>query len=233
MKKINVLAISAGLVVLFGVGSTAFAAPTGATIVAEGGVGYALSSGLNGVQASAPAVPGTYPVSPLYTDKMTPGARLALDYYFNNDPLNSWAFGLEGGYNYFLGQKTNASFNTTDGFNDPYTIHGKLKTSMWSSDIDFLVSEDISENASLIYKVGVAYEEMSRKFTANSTTSVGQENRFFANQNDNVSGFGGLLGLAMQYNFTKHFGMRIELDAMKGGKDIGYAQALAGLTCSF
>jgi len=229
VKKISIVAASAGLVVLMGADS-AFASPTGPYIDVMGGAGYVAGSKLDHMEFPEKSGGGNGNAVPWYQSGFDYTGRAAFGYFFNQDPLNSWAFGLEAGYNYF--SPVNSSKTTSfTSLNAPYTVKGTTKTNMWSTDLDFVVSEDISENVSLIYKLGVAYESIERSFTA--TQISGPVDSFNSSEKKDISGFGGLAGIGMQYNFNKNFALRTEIDGMKGGKDIGYAQGLVGLVWSF
>lgn len=229
MKQFGKVAAGAGILVLLGLSSSALASPTGAYVDVMGGGDYLTGSGLSNLGID---VSNGMP-NPQY-DKGGIGytGRAAFGYFFNQDPLNSWAYGVEVGYNYFSPIETNRSdsFRTNIPGAPPVQESGKSKTNAWSTDADFVVSEDISENVSLLYKLGVGYESLTRKFTSPgvplssiSPTSTSTE----------LDGFGLVGGIGMQYAFTKNFALRAELDGMKGGKGIDYGQGLIGLVWSF
>lgn len=237
MKNTFKLTVMAGALVLgFASYQNALAAPVGAYTDLAGGVGYLAGAQLDHMDfpENTDGSFGNQNAVPYYSAKTNFTGRAAFGYFFNKDPLNSWAFGLEGGYDYLSPVNSNGS-ETFNSLGSAYTVNGAVQTSAWATDLDFVISEDISESVSLIYKLGAAYESMTRNFTATQTAQgpYGQPGAFNSTTNSDASGFGGLAGFGIQFNFTPHFGLRTEIDGMKGGNSIGYAQGTAGLVWAF
>jgi len=230
------MVLSAGVLVLgFGSYQAALAAPTGAYVDVAGGASYLAGSQLNNMEfptyTITPGLDANSSAVPYYSTDFNYTGRAAFGYFFNQDPLNSWAYGVEMGYDYFspVNSTGTQSFHS---LYSTYNVSGAVKTSAWASDLDFVISEDVSEHVSLLYKLGVAYESMTRNFTATQLAGA-QAGAFNSTTNSDTSGVGGLAGLGIQFNFSKHVALRTEVDGMKGGNNIGYAQALAGLVFAF
>lgn len=237
MKNTIKVALSAGVLSL-GVMSyqAALAAPVGAYVNVLGGADYLTGSGMSNMNfaASEDQTSGSINYAnptPNYTNsELGYTGRAAAGYFFNTDPLNSWAFGVEAGYNYLSPIKSSTTQNTPV-LTHIYTVNGASTTNAWAADLDFVISEDISEHASLIYKLGAAYEATSQTFT--STTVSPNDGFYNGSSSSSNSGVGIDGGLGLKYAFSKHVAAIAELDGMKGGKNIGYAQGLVGLAFMF
>ena len=158
--------------------------------------------------------------------------RAALGYYFYRDPSNSYAFGLETGYNYFA--PLNATVKNTlniPAVNINESVTTKSKTNAWSSDASIVYLQGLpNPHMSVLFKAGVAYESISTQYTNSVPALPGV---LPATVNTTDSGIGGLVGAGIEYDFTKNVGLRLEMDGMKGKKNIGYAQGLMGLVVNF
>jgi len=82
----------------------------------------------------------------------------------------------------------------------------------------------------LLYKLGVGYESMWQDF---STPGFAGTGIVASNTNTTVSGVGVVAGFGAQYAFNQNVAFHVELDGMKGGENLGYLQALAGLQFIF
>lgn len=234
MKNSIRMTLSAGALVLgLGSFSAALAAPTGAYVNVLGGGDYLTGSkmsSLNYPVSSSSGIALYGNPSPAYDDgAMGYSGRAAFGYFFNQDPLNSWAYGFEAGYNYLSPVKSSASAPLNFG-SVSETGTGSSTTTAFAADLDFIISEDISEHVSLLYKLGMGYENMTQKF---STPGIAETNLTATSSTTTNSGLGVSGGLGMKYAFSQHVALQAELDGMKGGTGIGYAQGLVGLGFMF
>lgn len=212
---------------------SAFAqAPHGVYVNALGGYDYLADSELGTIQTT-----GTF-VQPTVSPNMTEGSagfsgRGALGYYFYSNPVTSWAYGMELGYNYLSPGKNYANLTTTRG-DEPYFISSNAQTDAWAGDLDFIVSKSVSEHISLFGKMGLGYEQKTEKFTAMASGTNGSAtNLYDTNTVKTLGGIGAVGGLGLQYALTQNVALQTELDAMKGSAGFGYAQLLAGLSFAF
>lgn len=232
VKKTNIIAATVGLAVLLATSSSALASPAGAYIDLMGGASYLPGAKLDHMTFPANDQLGNDDAVPSYKNSTAYTTRMAVGYFFNKNPkCCALVFGVEAGYNYFFPVKS-SSEKTFSSVGSQYKVNGVLKSKAWSTDLDFVVSQNLSKNISLIYKAGIAYEKLSRRFTATQASGP-QEHAFDSKTNGDVSGIGGLVGVGMQYSFNQNLALRAEVDGMKGGKDIGYVQGLIGLAWEF
>ncbi len=230
MKNVFRLSVTASVLLLGLAGyQAALASPTGPYTDVLGGADYLAGSQITDLD---------FPVSgssignptPVYSGAYGYTGRAAFGYFFNNDPTQSWAFGLEMGYNYFSPEKSNTSKSILNALGSTSNVEGSSKTNAWAGDLDFVISEDVSQHLSMLYKIGVGYESMDQTFTSSTISGPGD----FSNSTSTTdSGFGLTGGIGMQYAFSKNFAVRAEIDAMKGKKGIGYGQGLVGLVWMF
>lgn len=232
MKK---LALSLSLLAAgVGIQSFALASPTGLGIFLGGGMDYLSAAKLDTTQTVVTTV-GSYLYSPTitYSQGAATGytGRGAVSYYFYRDHSASYSFGLEAGYNYFSPVKS--SVNNALNFPDiavSFPTNTQETTNAWATDLDLVYTQDLFiPHTSLLLKLGAGYESMTSHLTNVVTNLPG----VLDNATINNSGFGVSGGVGVQYNFTKHVGLRLEADGMKGGKNVGYAQGLLGLAFNF
>lgn len=207
-------------------------APQGVYLNALGGYDYLADSEIGTIQTG-----GSFS-NPTVTPNMTEGSagfsgRGALGYYFYSNPVTSWAYGMELGYNYLSPGKNYADL-TTDRGGEPYYISSEAKTNAWAGDLDFIVSKSVSERVSLFGKMGLGYEQKTERFNASAVgTNASPTDLYNTSTVKNLGGIGAVGGLGLQYALTQNVALQTELDAMKGGTGFGYAQLLAGLSFRF
>jgi opacity protein-like surface antigen len=231
MKRLalSLLVLSSGL----GICATTLASPSGAYILIGGGGVYLPNSKLSYTTVTSTPT-GTFDFNGAISQTQEAATdytgRGALGYYFYRDPSKSYSFGLEAGYNYFgpvTSKASNALTVPDTSFSFPVTTNEK--TTAWSSDLEFVFTQDmVIPKTSLIFKLGAGYESLT-----NQITNIISVPALPASQKITTQGVGAAGGIGLQYNFTPHFALRTELDGLKGGKNIGYAQGLAGLVFSF
>ncbi len=230
------LALSLSVVVAgLGIHSLTLASPSGICLFVGGGIDYLSAAKLNSTQINVNQIsPFTYSSSINYSQKSTTAysGRGALSYYFYRDPSKSYSFGVEGGYNYFAPQKSSvANSLNLPAIGISFPVNTTEKTNAWSTDLEAVYSQDLFiPNTTMFLKLGAGYESMTSNIT-NVVTNI--PNALPASSKINNTGFGVAGGFGLQYNFTKVFGIRAEVDGLKGMKNIGYAQGLLGLSFSF
>lgn len=214
--------ISATLILGLAFSQAAFAGPFYVNLL--GGAGYLAGSELSSISSD----PNTFNLTPDYGNGGYDGtARAALGFYFAQH--NAWSYGLEAGYNYFSSVDSNASTLNYDAAINLIPQTASASNSAWSVDLDLVFSQNLTQQWSLIYKLGAAYESMWQQFsTPGYTTSIPA-----ASNNTTSTGAGAVAGFGAQYAFNQNVALHVELDGMKGGENIGYLQALAGLQFIF
>jgi len=213
------LALTLGLVF----SQAAFAGPFYVNLL--GGAGYLAGSELSSISAD----PNTFNLSSDYGSGGYDGtARAALGYFFTQS--NAWSYGLEAGYNYFSSISSNASTQNYDAIGNLITQTASADNSAWAVDLDLIFSQQLTQQWSLLYKLGVGYESMWQDF---STPGFAGTGIVASNTNTTVSGVGVVAGFGAQYAFNQNVAFHVELDGMKGGENLGYLQALAGLQFIF
>lgn len=200
---------------------------------ALGGLGYLSGSKLSSMQMIDTDNPGNPQITPsMNKGSLDSSGRAALGYNFYANPLTSWAYGVELGYNY-LSPATSALQGVYNP-GEPYDVNANAKTNAWSSDLVFVANKGISKNVSLFGKLGMAYEDKNQSITSTiqgqgSSSASGLK----VNNTQAANGVGGVAGFGAQYALSKNIALQTEFDVMKGGSGIGYAQVLAGLSFSF
>ncbi len=220
-------------IALFGSGYS-LAAPTGPYILIGGGEAYIDSMKVDGATITRTDISpnqSNYAINYKSGGAFDYTARGAFGYYFNSDPENTYAFGVELGFNYFGTKKSSTNSNlVVDPAIPPYPVTTNEKASAWSADLEAVFSQDlIIPNTSAIVKLGVGYEQMTRKFD-NQQTLPGQLPSSETLHNNSVGVAG---GIGLQYSFTKRIAARIEVNAFKGKKHMGYVQGLVGISFAF
>lgn len=235
MKKLAFLAVSSATAVSVGLCATALASPTGTYFGVGGGAGYVTNSSISAMQFPMNGNVLSNP-TPVLANKFTPMAQGTVGHYFNNNSNNSWAFGVEMNYDYFAPTNSSVTQGVVNGSSgDTYNVKGQLKANTWASTLMGVISEDISPKVSLLYKLGIGYEDMKQTFTSTtlSSPSTSSADHFNSNSVTRNKGFGVAGGVGLQYAFTDHLAWKTEIGGMKGGKNIGFANATTGVQASF
>ncbi len=134
MKKVLKTAILISGLICPLIYNSAFAAVAqGAYVNVLGGIAYLNASELKSVQ-----VGNLQAANPSLNPNFNSGSvgfagRTAVGYYYYSNPLTSWAYGLELGYDYL--SPINSSTST---INQPYFVKSNAKVSAQSADLDYI-----------------------------------------------------------------------------------------------
>lgn len=213
-----------------------------------GGGAYALDRRLESTNIisnfSNPSFP-TYAIQYHESDGFSGTGRVALGYYFKKEKTNTYnyignqsqallrRFGLEAGYNYFGTIKKNSVGNqlpTSDG--DLFSVLTAMKSNLWSVDLDAIFSQDFSSlNTAVFFKLGIVYAHMAQKI-ANTLSALPDVTVLPETESLSYKNVGATVGIGIQHYFSKNSAVRLELNAVKGGEKVGYAQLVVGLLIS-
>lgn len=155
--------------------------------------------------------------------------RAAFGYFFHQNPEDNHGFGIEAGYNYFTA--VNSRINNQliiPLINVSHGVYTTNKANTWSSDLFGIYRKTIGQSrGNILVKFGIGYEDMTNKI---SNIVAGLPNELQHHVTLEANGVGVAAGVGFEFDFSKHVGMRFEIDGLKGGKGIGYGQGLIGLT---
>lgn len=235
MKKLVVVAASAAVLGL-SLGSAAIAAPkTGPYVLLGGGLSsiYKLKNVSFPVH-NASIFETAWGTNYQRSLGMNYTGRIALGYLYNPNIRDHQAYGVELGYNYF--SPINASMTNKiyiPNSSSFRSVHTKDQTKAWAADLEGVYVQDlVIPHTSLILKLGLGYESITDKIT-NTISPATPGTGIPASETVKKHGFGLAGGIGLQYALSQNLAIRTELDGMKGGKGIGYAQGIVGLVWSF
>lgn len=215
-------------------GPVAFAAPTGPYLVLGFGGAYLSGSKLGSASITrTDHGPFDFSYSIQYRQKSAFDyvGSTAIGYFFNNDPSNVSAWGIEAGFNYFVPKTSTVKNQLYDPISaSNYPVTTLMKTNAWSADLEGVYIHNlIIPHTAVFFKLGIGYEKMTNKIT----NAQGLPDQLPNSKTTTTDGLGVAGGIGLQYNFTHYIGLRLEVDGLKGKKNIGYAQSILGLVLSF
>ncbi|MCH9769514.1 MAG: hypothetical protein K0U12_01410 [Gammaproteobacteria bacterium] len=217
--------------------------PVGPYVYLGGGAAYLENSQLSSLALSQTFHPGPQPFSSFthgygYKNGLAYTGRGEVGYFFNNDSNNHHAFGVEGGFNYFFptsnGSVTRTLHYQTTGGPASIRVKSTDKVRAWAADLEGVFTQALTSRLSYFLKLGAGYERINEKVTnavdlANDPSNSGIP----ATENFDRSGFGVAGGAGFTYALTRNLNWRVQMDALKGGKGIGYVSATTGLGWNF
>jgi hypothetical protein len=155
--------------------------------------------------------------------------RAAFGYLFKQSPCATHGFGIEAGYSYFVPINSSVSSSLVIPLiNVNHGVTSTEKTRAWATDLQGIYRKTfVHARANIFVKFGMGYENMTNKIT-NTVAALPNELPHHVTLGDNGVGVTG--GIGFEFSCSKHIGLRFEIDGLKGGKGVGYGQALVGFT---